>query len=114
MALALEEKAAKEGNKGLTIQGDQLLLKMFADTSLFFLKVEDRVLRKAPEVIQNFAIASGSQCNIEKSRLISLTKGHSFDPSCWNGKFVHIKEVFKHMGTPLGVDISTKQQCSWI
>ena len=99
LALALEEEAAKGGIPGLAMQDDQLLLKMFADDSLLFLKAEDRVVRNALDVIQIFSIASSSQCNIEKSRLISLIEEHSFDPSSWNGKIVHKGEVFRHPGT---------------
>ena len=61
LALALEEEAAKGGIKGLTIQDDQLLLKMFVDDSLLFFNAEDRVIRNALEVIQSFAIFLGSQ-----------------------------------------------------
>ena len=98
----------------MSIQGEQLLLKMFAYDSLLFLKAEDRVIRNALEVIQSFDVASGSQCNIDKSRLIFLTEGHSFDPSCWNGEIVHKGEIFRHLGTLQEVDISGKQQFDWI
>ena len=60
LALALENKAAKGNIIGLVIQDDQVLLKMFADDSLLFLKAKDRVVRNALDVIQIFAIASGS------------------------------------------------------
>ena len=109
LALALEKDVAKEDIKGLTVQDDQLLLKMFANNSMPFLKVEDKVIRNALTFIQIFAIALGSQCNIDKSRLISLIEGHSFGPSCWNGKIVHKGVILKHLGTPLGVDIFIKQ-----
>ena len=87
---------------------------MSVDDSSLSIKAEDTVVRNALEVIQTFALALGSQCNIEKSRLISLTEGYSFDPSYWNGEIVHKGEVFRHLGTPLGIGISAKQQFNWI
>ena len=82
---------------------------MFTDDTLLFLKAEDCVIQNALTIIQTFSVASGSQCNTEKSRMISLIEGHSFGASYWNGEIVHKGEVLRHLGTLLGVDIFAKK-----
>ena len=76
----LEKAVAKKEICGLCLpNGKQLLAKLLADDSLLFLKVEPNILRKALEIVQLFSLVLGSQCNIEKSILISLTKSDGFD-----------------------------------
>ena len=112
---ALESKADKGIIIGLALSNkDQLLVKMFADDSLLLLKVKACFLRNALQVIQVFALALGLQCNIEKSQMILLIEGSSFDPSNWNGKVINKGQVFWHLGASLGVDVSDKQRFEWI
>ena len=61
-------------------------------------------------MIQEFAWASDSQCNIEKSILILLLEDASFDPANWNGEVVNKGQVFRHLRMPLGVDILGKKR----
>ena len=56
-----------------------MLSKFFTNDSLLLLKVEPNNLRKALEIVQLFATALGSKCNIEKSRMISLIESNGFD-----------------------------------
>ena len=68
----LELKATFKEIGGTSLpNGEQLLAKLFENDSLLFLKVELENISKALEIVQLFAMASGSQCNIEKSRLIA-------------------------------------------
>ncbi len=92
---ALESSAEKGEIQGLALPGGKhLLAKLFADDSLLFLKANSDCLRKALQIVQLFATASGSKCNIEKSRLISLTEGESFDPSSWYGEVISKGTIF--------------------
>ena len=64
----MEATAAKKDILGLSLpNGEQLLIKLFANDSLFFLKADPQNLRQGLEIVQLFAQALGSQCNIEKS-----------------------------------------------
>ena len=53
-------------------------------------------------------------CNIEKSRLLFISKDNSFDPSAWIGEIVPKGVVVRHLGAPIGMDISDKQRFEWI
>ena len=59
--IALLEQAASEGLiQGLQMCNDeQLIIKMFADDSMLFLKAEADNVRKALEIVQTFGVASG-------------------------------------------------------
>ena len=99
----LESAAAKKEIFGLSLpNGEQLLIKLFADDSLLFLKVEQENIKRALEIVHLFALASGSQCNIEKSRLISLTRSDGLDYAGWTREVVKKGNIFKHLGAPLG------------
>ena len=71
---------------------------MFADDSMLFLKAEADNVRKALEIVQTFGVASGSECNIEKSRLISLLEDIKFDYAGWSGEVVKRGNIFRHLG----------------
>ena len=92
----------------------QLLIKMFTGDSLLFLKAEENNVRKALEIVQLFSIASGSQCNIEKSRLISLSEEDSFDTFGWTGDIVHRGNIVRHLGIPIEEGTTYKQAFDWI
>ena len=64
----LETVAAKKEISGLRFPNrEQLLIKIFAYDSLLFLKPDPQNLRRGLEIVQLFAQALGSQCNIQKS-----------------------------------------------
>jgi len=91
----LESVVAKKEICGLCLpNGEQMLAESFVNNSLLFLKVEPKTLRKALEIVQLFAIASRSQCNIEKSRLISLIKSDGLDYAGWIGEVVGKGMIF--------------------
>ena len=87
---------------------------MFADDSLLFLKAEGNNVRKALELVQLFATASGSQCNIEKSRLISLTEEDGFGSSGWTGDIINRGNIIRHLGMPIGEGTTNKQSFDWV
>ena len=83
---------------------------MFVDDSLLFLQAEKANIRKALETVQNFATTSRSQCNIEKSRLISPTEAGIFDYyASWVGEVIKRGNIVRHLGIPLGVGTSQKK-----
>ena len=72
----------------------KMLARLFVDDSFLFLKVESNNLKQVLEILQLFNKALGSQCNIEKSRLISLTKSGGFDYARWIGEEVRKEKIF--------------------
>ena len=79
MVITLEVNV-KKGNLGLKLPNNQqLMLNLFANDSLLFL---ERELKFALHTIKVFVIALESQCNIEKSRLISLIEEDLINPLC--------------------------------
>ena len=91
----------------------QLLIKIFADDSLLFLRAEGNNVRKALELVQLFATASGSQCNIEKSKLISLSEEDGFDFSGWTGDIINRGNLICHLAMPIGEGTTNKQSFDW-
>ena len=73
------------------------------------LKEDPQSLRRALKIVQLFAKASGSQCNIKKSWLISLTESDGFDYARRMGDVVDKGKIFCHLGAPLGCYTSSKQ-----
>ena len=88
--------------------------KLFTNKSLLFLKAEQENIRKALEIVQLFAIALGSQCNIEKSRLISLMESDRFDYARWIGEVISRGMIFRHLKALLGCYITPKQAFNWV
>ena len=104
LIIALQHAAQGGLIKGLVLPNDdQLLIKMFEDDSLLFLQADSTILRNALQIVQDFAVASGSMCNIEKSRLLSIVEDNSFDPSAWIGEIVPKGVVVRHLGAPIGI-----------
>ena len=111
----IEAVAAKKEISGLCLpNGEQLLIKLFANDSLLFLMADPQNLRKGLEIVQLFAQALGSQCNIEKSWLISLPKSNGFDYAGRTGDVVGKGKIFRHLGAPLGCYTSSKQAFEWV
>ena len=93
---------------------EKLMIKLFANDSLLFLKADPQNVRRGLELVQLFAQASGSQCNIEKSQLISLTKSDSFDYAGWTRDVVGKGKIFWHLRAPLGCYTLAKQAFKWV
>ena len=111
----LETTAAKKEISRLGLpHGEKFLVKLFADDSLLFLKVDTQNVRRGLALVQLFAQASGSQCNIGKSRLISLTKSDGFDYVGWTREVLGKGKILRHLGAPLGYYTSPKQAFEWV
>ena len=105
----LEIAVEKKEIYGMSLpKGEQLLVKLFANDFLLFLKANLQNMRRALEIVHLFAKASVSQCNIEKSRLISLTESDGFDYAGWTREVVSRGKIFRHLGAPLGCFTSSK------
>ena len=113
LIIAPEDSASKELIQGLALpNGQHMLGKMFVDDSLVFLKADREVVRNALEVVQLFAEASGSKCNIEKSKMISLAEEDSFHSNAWLGDVIPRGKNFRNLGAPLGVRTTFKHAFS--
>ena len=93
--------------------GKQLIAQALADDSFLFLKAEPDNIAKAMEVWNVFALASGLHINMRKSMLIRCTESDLVDLG-WCGQILDRGNVCRHLGYPIGVDISTSQSLNWI
>ena len=89
----------------------QRLTMQCGDRATFFQSSQS--IRRALEIVQLFATASRSQCNVEKSWLISLTESNGFDHAGWTGEVVGKGKIFWHLGAPMGYYKSPKQAFEW-
>ena len=84
-----------------------MLTKLFANHSLLFLKAKPNNLRRTLEIVQLFATTSSSQCNFEKSQLISLMESDGFAYARWMGEVVKDTNL-RHLAKPLGYQTTRK------
>lgn len=59
-------------------------------------------------MVQDFVVTSRSKCNIEKSKLLCISKDNNFDPCAWLGEVVLKGVIVRHLGASIGVDIAYK------
>ena len=93
--------------------GGQLVAQALADDSFMFLQASKENLKKSMQVWDQFALASGLYINWRKSRLISCTES---DLEClgWRGSMITRGSIYRHLGYPLGIDVTNVQLLDWI
>ena len=113
--LVMLSKLADDGNiVGLHLpSGGQLVAQALADDSFMFLQASKSNLEKSMHVWDQFALASGLHINWRKSRLISCTES-DLQSLGWQGSVIHRGSIFRHLGYPLGVDVTNAQLLEWI
>ena len=93
--------------------GKQLIAQALADDSFLFLKAHPSNIAKAMEVWKVFALASGLHINMHKSLLIRCTEQDLVNLG-WSGRILDKGKICRHLGYPIGVDISPNQSLTWI
>lgn len=85
----------------------------FADDTFMFLKANNINISKCMQTLQKFSLAACLDLNIDKSTLINLSVA-DFDSLIWNGKRLQTGHIFRHLGYPIGVDVSNKMLIDWV
>lgn len=85
----------------------------FADDTLLFLKANNLNLANCLKILDLFSTAAGLNLNVQKSALIDIS-AEDFEHLIWNGKRIPTGHVFRHLGYPIGVDVTNKQLIDWI
>ena len=110
----MHELATRGEIVGLALpSGKHLIAQALADDSFLFLKATPDNIAKAMEVWNVFALASGLHINMQKSMLIRCTESDLVDLG-WGGQILDPGNVCRHLGYPIGVDISSSQSLNWI
>ena len=60
-----------------------------------------------------FSLASGLKINMHKSVLISCIEQNILELG-WSGKIVNRGEIFRHLGYPIGVEVSHVKLADWV
>ncbi|MCO5597147.1 hypothetical protein L7F22_051222 [Adiantum nelumboides] len=113
--LTLLTQLARDGEiVGLTLpSGQQLVGQAFADDSFMFLNANNANIGRAMEAWSLFALASGLHINTQKSALLSCTEIY-LKGLGWQGLVVPRGTIVRHLGYPIGVDVTNKQLLDWI
>ena len=90
-----------------------MIAQALADDSFLFLKAVPDNIAKAMDVWNVFALASGLHINMQKSLLIRCTEQNLVDLG-WCGRILDQGKICRHLGYPIGVDISPSQSLNWI
>ncbi|KAL3698959.1 hypothetical protein R1sor_016981 [Riccia sorocarpa] len=91
--------------------GRQILEALFADDTGLLIQAEETEWRKAEKVIRRFETMSGAKLNVVKSLVVPT--GFE-EPPVWlaqSGRRITTeREVWSHLGCPLGVNLSEEQE----
>ncbi|MCO5562139.1 hypothetical protein L7F22_015765 [Adiantum nelumboides] len=94
---------------GLTLpSGQQLVGQAFSDDSFMFLNANNANIGRAMEAWSLFALASGLHINTQKSALLNCTE-IDLQGLGWQGLVVPRGTIVRHLGYPIGVDVTNKQ-----
>ena len=93
--------------------GRQCIAQALADDHFMFLGATCNNVTKATKVWELFSLASGLKINMHKSVLISCTEQNIMELG-WSGKIVNRGEIFRHLGYPIGVEVSHVKLVDWV
>lgn len=85
----------------------------FADDTILFVQASNRNINKCMQYIALFSLAAGMNLNLHKSHLIDIN-AENFNALIWAGKRMHQGQVFRHLGYPIGVNVTNQQLTSWV
>lgn len=109
----LEAQATNGHILGLQVQQRNILGLGFVDNTYMFLKATDLNIQRCMGKLSLFSLAVGLNLNIDKSTLIDLSATR-FDSLIWQGKRLSTGHVFRHLGYPIGVNVSNKMLIDWV
>ncbi|KAH7352139.1 hypothetical protein KP509_19G031700 [Ceratopteris richardii] len=98
---------------GISVFGTQQIAVGFADDTFVFAKVDEENVQNIVTCLKPFSIASALHINMRKSALIDISAQH-FHSFKWEGPKIDKGNVFRHLGYPLGLNVSTKDKIEWV
>ncbi|KAH7373792.1 hypothetical protein KP509_17G075200 [Ceratopteris richardii] len=98
---------------GISISGLEQIAVGFADDTFIFAKAEQENVRNIITSLTSFSNASALHINMKKSALIDIS-ANNFHSLCWEGPKIQKGTVFRYLGYPIGVNISTKNKIEWV
>ncbi len=93
--------------------GKPCVAQALADDHIMFLGATPSNIATATKMWELFALASGLKVNMHKSVLISCTERDILNLG-WPGKMVTRGEICRHLGYPIGVDVSHVKLLEWV
>ncbi|KAH7284387.1 hypothetical protein KP509_34G052500 [Ceratopteris richardii] len=98
---------------GISVHETQHIAVGFADDTFIFAKACEDNLQNILASLNPFSKASALNINMGKSTLINISARHFHFPS-WQGNKIERGVIFRHLGYPLGCNVSTKEQIQWV
>ncbi|KAH7433870.1 hypothetical protein KP509_07G090100 [Ceratopteris richardii] len=98
---------------GISLHGIQHIVVGFVDDTFFFAKVREENIQHILDSLTPFSQASSLITNMGNSGLINISARHLHFPS-WQGRKIECGIIFRHLGYPLGINVSTKDQIQWV
>ncbi|KAH7388305.1 hypothetical protein KP509_16G069300, partial [Ceratopteris richardii] len=89
--------------------GTQKIAVGFADDTFIFAKADEANIQNILTSLIPFSEASALRINMTKSTLINISACH-FESLPWSGPKIDKGAVFRHLGYPMGVNISSKDK----
>ena len=100
--------------RGLMLpSGSPYIAQALADDFIMFLGASHDNIVKVMDVWGSFAVASGLKVNMQKSILISCTE-RNVEELGWTGMVLEKGMICRHLGYPIGNDISSDKLVGWI
>ncbi|KAH7444788.1 hypothetical protein KP509_02G091700 [Ceratopteris richardii] len=97
---------------GISLHGMQHIAVGFAYDTFLFAKAQEENIQNILDSVAPFSVAS-LIINMEKSSRINIFARHFHFPS-WQGRKIECGIIFRHLGYPLGVNVSAKDQIQWV
>ncbi|KAH7428784.1 hypothetical protein KP509_09G017200 [Ceratopteris richardii] len=98
---------------GISLHGIQHITMGFADDTFIFAKASEENIQHILVSLTPFSEASALNINMGKSTLINISTHHFHFPS-WQGRKIERGVLFRHLGYPLGMNVSTKDRIEWV
>ena len=110
----LHNMAMEEELLGLRLpSGKPCIVQALADDHIMFLAPIRENICKTIDVWELFSNASGLRINMHKFVLISCTEQDVLGLG-WSGRIVHRGMICRHLGYPIGVDVSHVKLIEWV
>ncbi|KAH6559031.1 hypothetical protein KP509_1Z031600 [Ceratopteris richardii] len=98
---------------GISLYGTQKIAVGFVDDTFIFAKEDEANIQNILTSLAPFSETFALRFNMRKSTLINISTCH-FESLHWLGPKIDNGVVFRHLGYPMGVNISTKDKLDWV
>ncbi|KAH7433492.1 hypothetical protein KP509_07G071800 [Ceratopteris richardii] len=113
MFYLLETKMASRSIHGISIHGVQQIAVGFADDTFIFAKADMENVQNIMDSLVPFSQASGLRINKEKLVILNIFAS-LFRSLNWEGPKIEKGNIFRHLGYPLGIQVTVKEKVEWV